>query len=70
LNTKHLPTESGELIDAHLLHTIGVEPAQASQSDLMLAVSQMARTQLSERCYLSMEFLIGRTWATRWPRSG
>lgn len=77
MNTKHLPTESGELIDAHLLHTIGVEPAQASQSDLMLAVSQMARTQLSERwvetqaeqrqnkarrvVYLSMEFLMGRT---------
>jgi hypothetical protein len=77
LNTKHLPTESGALIDAHLLHTIGVDPSQASPSDLMLAVSQMARTQLSERwvetqteerqhkarrvVYLSMEFLMGRT---------
>jgi len=77
LNTKHLPTESGELIDAHLLHTIGVDPANASPSDLMLAVSQMARTELSERwvttqaeerkhkarrvVYLSMEFLMGRT---------
>jgi len=77
LNTKHLPTESGELIDSHLLHTIGVEPSIASQSDLMLAVAQMARTQLSERwvatqnqerqskarrvVYLSMEFLMGRT---------
>jgi len=77
LNTKHLPTESGELIDSHLLHTIGVEPSIASQSDLMLAVAQMARSQLSERwvatqnqerqrkarrvVYLSMEFLMGRT---------
>jgi glucan phosphorylase len=82
LNTKHLPTESGALIDAHLLHTIGVDPAQASQSDLMLAVSQMARTQLSERwvetqaeerkhkarrvVYLSMEFLMGAPCPTRW----
>jgi len=77
LNTKHLPTETGESIDAHLLHTIGVDPANASQSDLMLAVAQMARSQLSERwvetqaqerklkarrvVYLSMEFLMGRT---------
>ncbi|MBV5296888.1 MAG: glycogen/starch/alpha-glucan phosphorylase [Rhodoferax sp.] len=77
LNTKHLPTESGKSIDDHLLHTIGVDPARASQSDLMLAVAQMARSQLSERwvetqaqerqlkarrvVYLSMEFLMGRT---------
>ncbi|HOE40301.1 MAG TPA: glycogen/starch/alpha-glucan phosphorylase [Rhodoferax sp.] len=77
MNTKHLPTETGESIDAHLLHTIGVDPANASQSDLMLAVAQMARSQLSERwvetqaqerklkarrvVYLSMEFLMGRT---------
>ena len=77
MNTKHLPTETGELIDAHLLHTIGVDPAIASPNDLMLAVAQMARSQLSERwvktqalerqhkarrvVYLSMEFLMGRT---------
>ena len=48
LNTKHLPTETGESIDAHLLHTIGVDPANASQSDLMLAVAQIARSHLSE----------------------
>ena len=64
-------------INAHLLHTVGVEPARASRIDLMQAVAQVARAQLSERwvatqsterrhkarrvVYLSMEFLMGRT---------
>ncbi len=66
-----------ERIERHLLHTVGVEPAQASARDLMTAVSQVARSELSRRwvaCdaadraakarrvyYLSMEFLIGRS---------
>ncbi len=61
----------------HLLHTVGVAPARASSTDLMHAVSQVARAELSQRWvqtqaaehgvrarrvyYLSMEFLIGRT---------
>ena len=61
----------------HLLHTVGVAPAKASPTDLMLAVSQVARAELAQRWvqtqaadrgararrvyYLSMEFLIGRT---------
>jgi len=77
LNTQHLPNESGALIDSHLLHAIGADPDRASPNELMLAVAQMARTQLSERwvetqaqeraqkarrvVYLSMEFLMGRT---------
>ena len=64
-------------IERHLLQTVGVAPADASPSDLMLAASQVARQQLSRRWvqaqsqeraskarrvyYLSMEFLIGRT---------
>ncbi|KQP35505.1 glycogen/starch/alpha-glucan phosphorylase [Pseudorhodoferax sp. Leaf274] len=61
----------------HLLHTVGVAPAAASSTELMHAVSQAARAELSQRWvqtqaadrgararrvyYLSMEFLIGRT---------
>jgi glycogen phosphorylase len=64
-------------IEEHLLSTVGVGSANASQTDLMLAVAQVAREQLSKRwvatqakehdqkarrvVYLSMEFLIGRT---------
>ena len=64
-------------IEEHLLCTVGVASADASTTDLMLAVSQVARQQLSTRwvetqardraskarrvVYLSMEFLIGRT---------
>ena len=64
-------------VDAHLLQTVGVAPAQAGTTDLMQAVAQVAREQLSRRWvatqareresqarrvyYLSMEFLIGRT---------
>lgn len=71
------PHSLGNQINAHLLHTVGVEPARASRIDLMQAVAQVARAQLSERwvatqgaerrhkarrvVYLSMEFLMGRT---------
>ena len=64
-------------VDAHLLSTVGASPAKASANEVMLAVAQVAREQLSRRwvasdaadraakarrvCYLSMEFLIGRT---------
>jgi len=64
-------------IDEHLLSTIGVAPDQATRTQLMQAVSQVARQQLSRRwvdtqaleseakarrvVYLSMEFLMGRT---------
>jgi starch phosphorylase len=64
-------------VDRQLLNVLGVEPAQASHGDLMRAIAQLAREQLSRRWvatdaadrtakarrvyYLSMEFLIGRT---------
>jgi glycogen phosphorylase len=64
-------------INRQLLGHIGVEPGQASRNQLMQAVSQVAREELSKRwvktqvqehqakarrvVYLSMEFLIGRT---------
>jgi len=64
-------------IDDHLLKTVGVSAQDATQTDLMKAVAQVARSQLSQRWvetqmrdretkarrvyYLSMEFLIGRT---------
>ena len=64
-------------IEEHLLKTVGVAPADATPTDLMQAVAQVARQQLSQRWvetqaaeradkarrvyYLSMEFLIGRT---------
>ena len=38
-----------ERIEQHLLDTVGVAPAQASARDLMNAVSQVARTELSRR---------------------
>jgi starch phosphorylase len=63
--------------EEHLLHTVGVAPAAASSQELMQAVAQVARAELSQRwvqtqaadrgnrarrvVYLSMEFLIGRT---------
>src|SRR5882757_3558557 len=66
-----------EGIEEQLLNTVGVAPADASPNDLMQAVSQVARRQLSQRWvqtqatqradkarrvyYLSMEFLMGRT---------
>jgi starch phosphorylase len=64
-------------VSRHLLTTVASEPATASHADIMLAVAQVAREQLSQRwvecdaadrqakarrvCYLSMEFLIGRS---------
>ncbi len=66
-----------ERIDRHLLHTVGVAHASASPRDLLGAVAQVARAELSARWvagdradrqarsrrvnYLSMEFLIGRS---------
>ena len=64
-------------VDDILLHNIGVEPGQASDTQLMQATANLARAELSERwvktqaqehrakarrvVYLSMEFLMGRT---------
>ena len=64
-------------VERHLLHTVGVAPAEAGPAALMSAVSQVARAELSRRWvagdsadraakarrvyYLSMEFLIGRS---------
>jgi starch phosphorylase len=66
-----------QAVDQHLLHTVGTAPAGASHTEIMHAVAQVAREQLSQRWvagdtadraakarrvyYLSMEFLIGRT---------
>ncbi len=64
-----------EELERQLLDHVGVAPAEATQSDLMSGVAQLAREQLSQRWvaaqaaqrgsrrvyYLSMEFLIGRT---------
>jgi len=65
----------GAKLERQLLDRIGVAPADASTADLMAGVAQLAREQLSQRwvatqaaergsrrvCYLSMEFLMGRT---------
>ncbi|HLL18277.1 MAG TPA: glycogen phosphorylase, partial [Rubrivivax sp.] len=64
-------------VERHLLATVGTAPAAASAPEIMHAVAQVAREQLSQRWvaadaadraakarrvyYLSMEFLIGRT---------
>ena len=64
-------------IETHLLRTVGVASQDATPTDLMQAVAQVARGQLSQRwietqarqraakarrvVYLSMEFLMGRT---------
>jgi starch phosphorylase len=64
-------------VDRRLLTTVGTMPAAASHTEIMHAVAQVAREQLSKRWvegdsadhdskvrrvnYLSMEFLIGRT---------
>ena len=73
--TLDLPTATA--VDHHLLATVGAAPAAATRLDIMHAVAQVARERLSRRwvatdsadraakarrvCYLSMEFLIGRT---------
>ena len=36
-------------VERHLLYTVGVAPAHASATDLMSAVSQVARAELSRR---------------------
>ena len=75
MTSSNSPT--GLLINEQLLKTVGVAADQATPTELMQAVSQVARQQLSERWvrtqaadregkarrvyYLSMEFLIGRT---------
>jgi len=73
----HLSANTTAAVDHHLLATVGTEPAAATLTDVMHAVAQVAREQLSRRWvagdsadrragarrvnYLSMEFLIGRT---------
>ncbi len=68
---------TAQAVQHHLLHTVGAAPAGATRTEIMHAVAQVAREQLSERWvagdsadraakarrvyYLSMEFLIGRT---------
>ncbi len=64
-------------VDTHLLRTVAADPQRAAPAEIMRAVAQVAREQLSQRWvanertdreakarrvyYLSMEFLIGRT---------
>ena len=71
------PRNFASRIDDQLLYTVGVTPEDAVPTELMQAVSQVAREQLSKRWvetqaanraakarrvyYLSMEFLMGRT---------
>ncbi len=74
------PSDRGSIavdVDTKLLDDVGVVPARAEPVDLMMALSQVARDQLSKRWvrtqeaqgeagarrvyYMSMEFLIGRT---------
>ena len=76
-NTADEATTMVERVNHHLLHTVGVAPDQARPHDLLDAVAQVARAELSQRWvagdsadraakvrrvnYLSMEFLIGRS---------
>lgn len=76
-STAKTPTDMASEVDRHLLATVGVQPQAASHAHIMHAVAQVARERLSRRwvagdaadtqsrarrvCYLSMEFLIGRT---------
>ncbi len=77
MNSDTPPPSHATDVDRHLLATVGVEPQAAQPEDMMHAVAQVAREQLSRRWvagdsrdrsararrvhYLSMEFLIGRT---------
>ncbi len=77
VNTRSLTPELGAAadLDFQLLHQVGVSPQQATPAQLLAAVSQWVRPELSRRWvatqaqqrgqrrvnYLSMEFLIGRT---------
>jgi len=72
-----VPDSLAARVERHLLDTVGVAPTEATQADLMNAVAQVARVELSRRWvsgdaadreartrrvyYLSMEFLIGRS---------
>jgi glycogen phosphorylase len=72
-----VPLATAAEVQHHLLHTVGAQPEAASRTEIMHAVAQVAREQLSRRWvagdaadraakarrvyYLSMEFLIGRT---------
>lgn len=71
------PTPAARAVEEHLLGTVGTAPQAASPAQMMQAIAQVAREQLSRRWvatdaadraakarrvyYLSMEFLIGRT---------
>jgi len=71
------PTPIADAVDAQLLDTVGTAAAGATPNDIMHALAQVVRQQLSRRWvageaadraakarrvnYLSMEFLIGRT---------
>ncbi len=71
------PASLGTAIGEQLLKTVAVDARRATLNDLMLSLSHVARAQLSQRwvdnearershtarrvCYLSMEFLIGRS---------
>ncbi len=82
--TTHAPVQgtaanapTAAAVERHLLATVAADPVGATQTEIMHAVAQVAREQLSQRwvaCdtadrrakarrvyYLSMEFLIGRT---------
>ena len=72
-----VPDSLAARVERHLLDTVGVAPTDATPTDLMSAVAQVARVDLSRRWvagdaadraararrvyYLSMEFLIGRS---------
>ena len=72
-----VPADLSEAIARHLLQTVAVDPARATRTQVMQALAQVARAELSRRWvrtqtrerdararrvyYLSMEFLIGRT---------
>ncbi len=71
------PDALANQVERQLLDSIGVAPSDAASVDLLNALSQIARAELSRRwvagnaadraakarrvCYLSMEFLIGRS---------
>ncbi len=75
------PSPSGPVaaVEQHLLATVAAQPASATPTEIMHAVAQVAREQLSRRWvatdsadraakarrvhYLSMEFLVGRSLA-------
>ena len=76
-NTRLSTSDVASSVEDQLLSTVGVAPSAATRTDLMQAVSLVARRQLSQRWvatqaeqraakarrvyYFSMEFLMGRT---------